>query len=148
LLAFVLFGMTPTTAHASQVSNPYTVTVSADTTRYTGIRVKPGYQISFAYLYGTWTDDFVHHSDFEASGISYVCADYSDHCDEVIPDYNRGALIGFIGDQELRIGNYGNFYANNYGTIILEMNDTPERWDNKGRVTIQITVTPCYPSSS
>jgi len=122
-----------------------TVQVRADLGwQETSVYVAEGDDVVIKYVSGQWTNwkGTVPMSD--ASGrYGYVCASAiaASSCVEPMPDFPTGALIGRVGKQLLKVGNYLRFTTTGAGYLFLRINDANSGLgDNAGSITVVITI--------
>ncbi|HEY7356368.1 MAG TPA: hypothetical protein VH590_07870, partial [Ktedonobacterales bacterium] len=94
------------------------------------------------YVTGLWTST-IGTAEYDATGSHYICDKYkrATQCVEPLPDFPTGALIGYDGNEFLRIGNNLTFYAKESDKLWLRMNDGGCCLsDNEGSIIVQITI--------
>ena len=108
-----------------------------------GIEIYAGEQVTIEYLAGKWTYWSGTVPPHGATGDGGRCADSqpASRCAEPIPDFSKGALIGKVGTQWLKIGNGLTFTANDTGTLYMRINDGDAGlYDNEGSVTVRVSI--------
>jgi hypothetical protein len=131
---------------SSVARTPTNVSVRGDTGwQDTGIVVSARDRVSVTYITGQWTYVPGTIPPWDASGFDYICAEKiaAASCREAIPDFPKGALIGRVGDQMLRIGQSLEFTPRASGPLFLRMNQTDNSTDLasvRGAITVQVVV--------
>lgn len=140
---------TPTqTASPSTASQPRLATVTVSATQgwqNTGVFINVGDQVTIRYLSGLWTSHSGVFAPFDGIGQpnGYICANLepASQCVEAVPDAIKGSLVGKVGTELLKIGDYLKFAATQGGSLYLRMNDGDDGlYDNQGSITVQIEV--------
>lgn len=139
------FGSLVVTVPAALQAAERMVEVSTDRPwQDTGIQINRGDRVRIEYVAGQWTygvRDIPPHDG--SGGPDYVCAEVMEpsRCVELVPDFKKGALIGRVGSQILRIGNLLEFTAEATGPLQLSINDGPASFDdNAGSITVRVTI--------
>ena len=116
---------------------PVTQTISASRGwQNTGIALHSGETIKVQFMSGEIRDG-------EAvirgpAGVGYICGDGS--CCEPMPNVQRGALIGRVGDDLFLIGDKSTIEVQESGELQLRINDCDEGLvDNSGSLEIKIS---------
>ncbi|MEM7799760.1 MAG: hypothetical protein AAF633_11265 [Chloroflexota bacterium] len=77
------------------------------------------------------------------TGEEFVCAEKVDDpstCIEPLPEYNKGALIGRVGESVFEIGNRSTVQLNGEGTLYMRINDANAGlFDNDGFLVVSAT---------
>ncbi len=116
-------GHTPPPTIASQ-SRVTTVTVFAvQGWQNTGVIVQAGNQVTIRYISGLWTSQSGVFAPFDGRGQpnGYICANVlpASQCAEAVPNAIAGSLVGKIGTELLKVGDYLKFMETQGGNLFL-----------------------------
>lgn len=108
-----------------------------------GIEVNPGDHVTVKYISGTWGQDAL---DAKGHPDGYICSQYmpASKCTELVPDAIQSSLIGKVGTQILKIGDYLEFTVNQHGFLQFSKNQDVVGFNlhgDSGIITIQVTIT-------
>jgi len=110
--------------------------VASKNWRYTGVDITPDMKIIISYEKGKWN-----------IGHPYPYSDADGYADLVLADrrfpaINSAALMGRVGNKELKVANYCEISGSQMtGRLALIINDHPSYYDdNLGRITVKICI--------
>ncbi|MEM9774824.1 MAG: hypothetical protein AAF902_09605 [Chloroflexota bacterium] len=127
--------------YACSSSNAITTTVDAELGwQPVNFYAEADNEYFFNVSYGLWTSWFGSLPFNTGEGGDYFCT--INTCQEPLPNFNTGALIGRVGDHIFPIGNNRILTLPDSGQLFLRMNDQDAGlFDNRGTLTVSIKPT-------